>query len=353
MSLPSITPAYAPQPADVAWPTNEWPRGEIAHQEQLVAVADEAFSRPELARTFGVVVIRGGRVLYERYGDVIEHFDREPEPVTADTSLLSWSMAKSMLHFIVGTLVEQGRLDPDAPAPVPEWTGENDPRRTIRLADLLAMRDGLDFSEVYSVDQPSHVVDMLFGIGQADVSRYAADRPLAHRPDTVYNYSSGTTNIISGVVADVLGAGDPYRAYLKDRLFDPLGMTHATPTFDESGVWIASSYVHAPALEFAKFGLLYLRGGEWEGRRLVPQSWCDTAQIPRSHDPDNGHYYGWQWWITDDRYGTYWASGYEGQRIYVVPALDALVLRFGRTDAEHYPDIEAWRGRVLDVLASP
>ena len=93
-------------------------------------------------------------------------------------------MAKSMLHFIIGTLVDAGELDPDEPAIVPEWSDEGDPRHRIRLRDLLAMRDGLDFNEAYVLGEPSHVIEMLFGDGQHDMAAFAAARPLAHEPDT-------------------------------------------------------------------------------------------------------------------------------------------------------------------------
>jgi CubicO group peptidase (beta-lactamase class C family) len=348
--LPRVTPAAAPPPPGVAWPTTSWPRGRHAHQDDLDTVVDRAFRDEELAATHAVVVIQGGRVLVERYGGVQEFFDRAPEPITESSPLLSWSMAKSMLHMIIGTLVDEGRLDPDAPAPVPEWQGEGDPRQQIRLRDLLAMRDGLAFVEVYQIGETSHVIEMLFGEGKEDMAGYTAQLPLAHEPDTFFNYSSGTTNVLSRIVADVVGYGDAYRQYLDQRLFGPLGMTSAVATFDPTGVFVASSYVHANALDFAKFGLLYLRGGEWNGRQLVSRAWVDTAQVPLSVDEESGSFYSWQWWVTGDEYGTYWASGYEGQMICVVPALDALVLRFGKTPEERYPDLALWREQVLRVL---
>ena len=95
---------------------------------------------------------------------------------------------------------------------------------------------------------------------------------------------------------------------------------------------------------------MYLRGGEWDGRQLISRSWAETAQVPLSVDDESGTYYSWQWWVTGDDYGTYWASGYEGQQISVVPALDALVLRFGHTPEERYPVMYEWRTRVLKVL---
>jgi len=102
-------------------------------------------------------------------------------------------------------------------------------------------------------------------------------------------------------------------------------------------VFVASSFVHARALDFAKFGLLYLRGGEWDGRQLISREWAATAQVPLSVEASSGHLYSWMWWVSGDEYGTYWANGYEGQMISVVPALDALVVRFGHTPEEKLP----------------
>lgn len=350
--LPKVTPRFADQPVGVAWPTDEWPRATCAAQSELERVVDEAFTRDTLAVTNAVVIIQGGRVLVERYAGVKEFFDRAPEPIGPHSELLSWSMAKSILHMIIGTLVDEGRLSPDEWARVPEWGDADDPRRQIRLRDMLAMRDGLAFVENYEIAQVSHVIEMLFGEGQHDMAGYVAKLPLAHEPGTFFNYSSGTTNILSRIVADEVGYADAYETYLRERLFAPLGMRSARASFDPTGVFVASSYVHATALDFAKFGLLYLRGGTWRERQLVSQSWVATAQVPLSADPDSDTFYSWQWWVTGDEYGTYWASGYEGQMISVVPALDALVLRFGHTSDERYPDLRAWRTRVLEVLAS-
>ncbi len=349
--LPDVRPSFAPQPDDVTWPTIKWPRGDAPHQEALEQVVDEMFTHDDLGVTNAVVVIQGGRVLIERYGGEQFHFDRPAEPITAESQLLSWSMAKSILHAIVGTLVDAGQLDPDQLAPVPEWSDSDDPRHQIHVRDLLAMRDGLAFIEQYEIGETSHVIEMLYGEGKGDMAAFTAQLPLAHQPGTFYNYSSGTTNILSRIVADHVGYGDHYHEALRSRLFAPIGMTSAVATMDGSGVFVASSFVHATALDFAKFGLLYLRGGEWDGRQLISREWTATAQVPRSVEEESGHFYSWKWWVSGDQYGTYWANGYEGQMISVVPALDALILRFGHTPEERSPQRMAWRDRILDVLA--
>jgi CubicO group peptidase (beta-lactamase class C family) len=309
------------------------------------------FTDEKLAVTNAVVVVQGGQVVSERYGGEQFHFDRPAEPITRDSQLLSWSMAKSILHMIIGTLVDEDRLNPEQLAPVPEWSDDADPRHQIQVRDLLAMRDGLAFVEEYEIGQTSHVLDMLYGEGKDDMAAFTAALPLAHEPGTFYNYSSGTTNILSRIVADLVGYGDDYRAYLERRLFEPIGMTSSVATFDTCGVFVASSFVHARALDFAKFGLLYLRGGEWENQQLISREWAATAQVPLSVEASSGHFYSWQWWVSGDQYGTYWANGYEGQMISVVPALDAIVVRFGHTPEENSEPRMAWRERVLAVLA--
>ena len=348
--IPHVAPSFAAQPTGVAWPTESWPRANTLSR-RLEQVIDEAFVTEDLQITNAVIVVQGGKVLAERYAGVQEFFDRPPEPIDASSQLLSWSMAKSHLHMILGTLVDEGLVDPEARAPVHEWADSHDPRHAIRLKDLLSMRDGLAFIENYEIGQVSHVIEMLFGEGKQDMAGFTAALPLAHEPDTFFNYSSGTTNVLSRIVADQVGYADKYDGYLHRRLFDRIGMASAVATFDPTGVFVASSYLHANALDFAKFGLLYLRGGEWDGEQLISREWAGTAQVPLSKDPDSDSFYSWQWWVTGDHYGTYWASGYEGQMISVAPGLDALVLRFGHTPEENYPQLGQWRTRVLDVLA--
>ncbi|HEX3459265.1 MAG TPA: serine hydrolase [Acidimicrobiales bacterium] len=343
------------QPFDVPWPTAEWPTGALPASIDLGPVMGRMFDNDGLlAVTFAVLVVHHGRLVFERYAGELVHFDRPPDPVEADSRLISWSMAKSMLQAVVGMLVADGRLDLDAPAEVPEWSGVGDPRGAITLRQLLAMRDGLAWAEVYEDASGSDVIEMLFGSGQADVAHFAADRPLAVPPGSRFNYSSGTSNIISRLVAEVVGPGEPYRRFLSDRLFGPLGMTSAEPEFDEAGTWKASSNVMATARDFARFGLLYLRDGVWDGTRLLPEGWVDYARTMVSDDPDDGPY-GAHWWgMAGDQLGTFRASGYERQSILICPTHDLVMVRLGKTpetDASKLA-MEQWRRDFLEAFAS-
>jgi CubicO group peptidase (beta-lactamase class C family) len=343
------------QPAGVAWPTTEWP--ERAPAEGVGAALDALLDRVcdddgPLATTYAVVVVQGGAIVAERYQGQLKHFDRPPDPVTPQARLLSWSMAKSMLHAVVGLLVGDGSLDLDGPADVAEWSDPDDPRHAITVRQLLAMRDGLDFVEDYVDERISDVIEMLFGAGQDDMAHFAADRPLAAPPGTRFNYSSGTSNIISSVVARAVGHGAPYEEYLRARLFGPIGMRSAEPEFDPAGTWVASSYVRATARDFARFGLLYLRDGNWDGDRLLPEGWVDYGRTVQSVDPEDGPYAAHWWGVAGDTLGTFRASGYEGQSITVCPTLDLVVVRLGKTAAAHYPDLTRWRADVVQAFSN-
>jgi CubicO group peptidase (beta-lactamase class C family) len=343
-----------PQPRDVPWPTEAWPEGELPKGVDLEALLDHAFDEASpLAVTHAVVVVHHGRIVVERYHGALEHFDRPPTPVTDDTALLSWSMAKSVLHAVVGLLVGDGRLDLDAPAAVPEWAGPADPRHAITLRQLLAMRDGLDFVEDYVDDRVSDTIQMLFGDRQSDMANFAADRPLAAPPGTRFNYSSGTSNIVSGVVARTVGPGEDYARFLHGRLFSPLDMRSADPEFDEAGTWVASSYLRATARDWARFGLFYLRDGVWDGVRLLPAGWVDYARTMVSTDED-GQPYGAHWWglTGDNPLGTFRASGYEGQSISICPALDLVVVRLGKTPLEREDNLIPWRIAMVQAFSS-
>jgi len=341
------------QPADVPWPAGSWPEGEVPAGVELTPLLDAAFDDDNpMAVTFAVVVVQGGRIVTERYHCALEHFDRDPTPVTAETPLLSWSMAKSTLHAVVGMLVAEDRLDLDAPAAVPEWADPADPRHAITLRQLLAMRDGLDWVEDYTDDRVSDVIQMLFGDGQPDMAHFAADRPLAAEPGTRFNYSSGTSNIISGIVARAVGPGQDYARFVHGRLFGRIGMTSAAPEFDEAGTWVASSYLRATARDYARFGLLYLRDGIWGGDRVLPPGWVDYARTWVSEDPDDASPYGAHWWgVAGDTLGTFRCSGYEGQSITICPPLDLIVVRLGKTPYEREDTLAPWRAAMVQAFA--
>jgi CubicO group peptidase (beta-lactamase class C family) len=128
-------------------------------------------------------------------------------------------------------------------------------------------------------------------------------------------------------------------------------MRSASPRFDAAGTFIGSSYVFATARDFARFGLLYLRDGVWNGRRVLPEGWVDDARTPTPTAPLGD--YGAHFWITPGPLGTFSANGFEGQRILIVPALDLVLVRLGRTPAELALGLQAWLAEVVAAFSRP
>jgi CubicO group peptidase (beta-lactamase class C family) len=328
-------PPLPPQAENVPWPTESWPEaepGDDVDRETLARVYRTLFEDADSDRTgetHALLVVHRGRLVAEQYG----------QGRSQDQKLVSWSMAKSITQALLGMLVRDGKLDLRAPAPVPRWHETRaDPRAAITTLHLLGMADGLDFVEVYLPDGISHVIEMLFQGGKEDVAGFAESRALKHPPGTYWSYSSGTTNILAAIAGRIVGGGEAgMRAFLEGELFAPLGMKGVEPRFDPAGTFIGSSYVFTTARNFARFGLLYLRDGVWEGRRLLPAGWVDLARglsIP-SFDK-----YGHHWWLARDGSGRFHASGYRGQYIVVDPARDLVVVRLGATDEEKRPRVK-------------
>ena len=280
----------------------------------------------ETDTTLAVVVQHRGEVVAEAYA----------EGVTADTTLISWSMAKSITHALVGMAQMDGLLDVQAPTGIAQW--QSDDRRLITLQHLLEMRSGLAWIEDYVEGNESDVIDMLFGSGKDDHAAHAMKQPLASTPGSEWYYSSGTTNIISRLLGDALGdkngSHDKTHSFMQTRLFDAIGMASATAQFDLVGTFVGSSYVYATARDFAKFGELYLRDGIWDNKRVLPSGWVDHARAQTVIDDETGQGYGAHWWTQPGEPRSLIASGYEGQQIFVLPERDLVIVRLGKTVAE-------------------
>jgi CubicO group peptidase (beta-lactamase class C family) len=333
----SHLPPLPPQPAATPWPTDVWPEAEPGagvDRARLERAFDAVLREPApdaTGETHALLVVHRGAIVAEGYdsGNGV------------DSTLVSWSMAKSITHAWVGLLRRDGKLDVAAPAPVPEWQGEGDPRGVVTLEQLLRMVDGLDFLEDYVEGDVSNVIDMLFGRGKDDVAGYAARQPLAHAPGTCWSYSSGTSNIVARIAGAAVGGGaEGALGYLQRELFGPLGMTTAKPRFDAAGTFIGSSFVFATARDFARFGLLYLRDGMWKGERVLPEGWVDHARTPT---PASRGEYGAHWWLALDGSGRFSANGYRGQYILCDPARDLVIVRLGGSTPEQ-------RGHVVRNL---
>ena len=323
-SLAKDLPSLPLHPAGLIWPTEDWPVGNMPSLK-IQQLADEIFDlQGAQGVTHALLIFQAAKCCYERY-------DAGANPIYLQ---YSWSMAKSITHALVGILVRQGRLDLYAPAPVPEW--QNDERVHITLDQLLRMTSGLAFEEDYVDGQASDVIPMLMGEGRHDMGAFAASKPLANKPGTVWSYSSGTTNIICRILKTVVGDGaSGMLRFMNDELFEPIGITSATPKFDTSGTFIGSSFLLAIPRDFARFGLLYLRNGIWDGREILPPGWVDYARTPTYQDDEQC--YGAHWWLRRQKPEWFYCGGCDGQTILCIPEKDAIIVRCGRTPEEEFP----------------
>jgi CubicO group peptidase (beta-lactamase class C family) len=235
--------------------------------------------------------------------------------------------------------VREGRLDVDAPAAVPAWQGPSDPRHAITLDHLLRMSSGLAWTE-----RP-HEADMFPMLAADDGAAYSADKELVAEPGTWFLYSTGDTMLVSRILADEVGSGSDFRRFVDAELLDKVGIARLEMDFDPSGTWYGGVSFETTARNFAKFGLLYLRDGVWDGERILPDGWVDYSRTPIVADAE----YGAGWWLDPERPGVMYAVGVDGQVITVDPEHD---LTFVQLATDGASDISlAVSEAILDAFA--
>ena len=325
-----------------------------APTKALARESDQLFTLDGLGETRALVVMHGGKIAVERYG----------EGYGPQTRFISWSMAKTVTAVMIGMLVADGQLRLDAPAPVPRWQRAGDPRAEITLRQLLQMRSGLEHTEAGDPPYESSEVRMLFLDGRDDMADYATAQPLEAEPGSRFEYSSNTTVILADIAARALTEStnpDARRKavadYLQARLFGPLGMTSAVPEFDRAGTLIGGSLIHANARDWAKFGEMLRTKGSVKGEQLVPRQWVEEMLEP---SPASVHY-GLQTWLNrplpdgeehplfPDRapHSAFSAIGHMGQYIFVSPSQKLTVVRLGHSDA---PERKAMLQQLADII---
>jgi len=339
------------------WPAESWARadGSESYRPEAVeeflktAFRDDAHGLFRGAR--GVVVIHRGKLIAEAY--------REAEGYGAHSRFISWSAAKSVTQALAGIAVRKQLLELHAPAPVPGWRDAGDARAKITLDQLLRMSSGLEWEEGAGGLDDSSV--MLFGSGRHDMAAYAADKPLLHEPGEHWAYATGTSVIVSGIVRDAVGGSEAaYRAFIATEFLDPLGMTSAVAEFDPAGSFIGGTHFYASTRDYARFGLLYLRDGVWNGKRILPEGWVDYT---RSVTPHSKGEYGAHFWLgpvggaealaeqgLSLPHDMYQARGMGGQFVAIIPSLDVVIAYNGYSDLEDYAPIDAYFAKILALL---
>ncbi|MDT7830704.1 serine hydrolase [Pricia sp. S334] len=303
--------------------------------QRLDKALEDVFAYPESRKTRTVLVVYKNRIIGEKY---LRGFNK-------DTPILGWSMTKSVLATLYGILEYQGKIDLDAPAPVPEW--QNDDRKHITLDHLVRMQSGLAWEEDYTTI--SDVTRMLFM--KSDMTKVQVEKEAVAPPTEVWNYSSGTTNLLSGILRQDFDTHQEYLDFPYSALIDKIGMHSMLIETDMVGNFVGSSYGWATTRDWAKFGLLYLNKGNWNGEQLFDQQWVDYVRKPTAHS--DGDYGGHFWLNAGGKYpdvprDMYSANGYQGQRVFIIPSKDLVVVRTGLAEEPEF-DIN---GFLRDVVAA-
>ena len=325
-----------PAPADPApWPMGDGgiaPRPSKALDAAVAAAFDPAVSK---GRTTGVVVLRDGKIIAERYADGFG-------PLVPNRT---WSVAKSIAGTLVGIAVADGKLDPAKPAPIPEWREFGDPRAAVTLDQLLRMASGL------GSDTAGNRTDAIY-FGGTSVTEQAVGWPLVAPPGSTFRYANNDTLLATRALRSAVG--DAYRQFPGDRLLHPLGMWHTTTGIDWQGNFVLSSQVWSTARDFARLGEFWRNDGVWQGKRILPEGWMKYMTTPSGPQPATGPGYGATLWLFGPKQGlpegSYAAQGNRGQSIFVIPSARLVVVRRGEDQAGNAFDAPPFVAEVLKAV---
>jgi CubicO group peptidase (beta-lactamase class C family) len=306
-----------------------WPNGDLKKDTvypeidtiRLLKAINGAFDSTSSVNkkwTAAVAVVYKGELIAEKYASDLG--------ITPDTRIWGWSMTKSIMNAMAGVLTKQKKLDINASAPVDMWL--QDKRRDITISDLLQMSSGLKWEEDYGDVSP--VTKMLYRSN--DCYKVAIDVPYEKKPGTEWKYSSGTSNILSGIMRHLIGNEQAYHELPYRGIFNKVGMASMILETDAAGNFIGSSYSNATARDWARFGLLYLNDGVWKGDTILPKGWVAYTRTPA---PASKGEYGAQFWLNrsktlpDAPEDMFSCEGHRGQRVFIIPSRKLVVVRLG------------------------
>jgi CubicO group peptidase (beta-lactamase class C family) len=318
-----------------------WPAGDVGVKPRpsraLADVVARAFDKTSFgarSRTTGVLILRDGEVVAERYAVGWGPF----------TANRTWSVAKSIAGTLVGFAATRNGSDVEKPAFIPEWQagGGSDIRRAISLDQLLRMASGLHS------DTAGNRTDAIYFGGTA-VTDEATVWDVEARPGTRFRYANNDTLLAVRSLRASLGE-DRYQA-LPHQLFGALGMSHTQAGQDWRGNYILSSQVWSTVRDLARLGQFWLQDGVWQGTRLLPAGWMKYMTTPSGPQPASGPRYGATLWLFGPAQGlpagSYAAQGNRGQYVMVVPFERLVVVRRGEDPGTARFDIAKFTADVI------
>lgn len=325
--------------------TIPWPMGDLiadtvppgVNMQRLNRAVEQAMADTiPYKGTFALMVIYKGQPLVEVYRD----------DFSADNKFLSWSMAKSITNALIGVRVKQGKMGINQPLGIDEW--QQDERREITLNNLMQMNSGLEWNESYG--NLSDVTIMLHKEG--DMGLYTQLKSYKYPADSVWVYSSGSTNLACRLMRNSFPNDAAYYQFPRETLFNQIGMRSAVFEVDASGTFVGSSYLYATMRDYARFALLYLNNGEWLGKQLLPEGWVEyTTEVAIGSEGAYGSFF----WLNrsgdypDAPRDMYLARGHDGQFICIIPSRELIVIRTGYSQKGEF-DLNAVLRGILDSL---
>ncbi len=304
--------------------------------DQLDKALESAFSDPDVKRTRTVMVLYKNQLVAERYS---EGFDR-------NTPILGWSMTKSILATLYGIMAYKNMVDINGKTAWEAW--QQDSRNQITFDNLLRMQSGLEWEEDYT--SISDVTKMLFL--ESDMSLIQAEKHSLAPPGEIWNYSSGTSNLLSGMMRKKFNDYQDYLNFPYRELIDRIGMHSMLIETDLAGNFVGSSYGWASTADWAKFGLLYLNRGNWNDDQIFNSSWVDYVTSPTEHSDGT---YGAHFWLNangkypDVPKDLFSANGYQGQFVFIIPSKELVVVRTGLAEAPNF-DVNTFLSDIIAAL---
>ncbi len=307
------------------------PRGNAALLDEAVQQAFEGDAYGEGINTTAVLVLQDGRIVKEEYA----------QGFGVDTPQRTWSVAKSLAGTIIGAAVQRGEADVNAPAAIPDWSREGDPRAAITLDNLMRMASGL------TSDFAGNRTDALY-FGGVGVDEQVTTWPMIAPPGARYRYANNDTLLA------VLSLADTFEDHPPAELFRRLGMHDTWAETDWRGNYMLSSQVWSTARDLARFGQLYLDDGMIDGERILPQGWLAYVSRASGPQPSGEQGYGATFWLFDKSEGipadAISANGNRGQYVIIVPSRDVVIVRRGEDPAGQRFDPVAFARDVLAAL---
>lgn len=294
-----------------------------------------------IKQTRSILVLYKGKIISEKYAS---GFDE-------NSLLQGWSITKSLLTTCFGVLENKNLFDINKPiTDFPDWL--QDDRKKITTNHLLRMESGLEWKENYKTI--CDVTQMLFD--DVDLTKRPLSKTLEYPIETMFNYSSGTSNILSALLKKQFASEQSYMDFPYKELIDKIGMHSMVLETDLKNNYVASSYSWATTRDWAKFGQLMLDKGIWNNEQILHPNWIKYISTPNKTSKGE---YGGQWWLNKGNFmpnvpaDCFYADGYQGQRIFVIPSKDLVIVRFGVTQLGRvgfYPLFDKLIGNICKTI---